>query len=192
MSDLPAGVDLAVNVTVGTLEIVPESGGISEIRGVLHDQWGIDSSGDPYFDPNGAVPAERALVALDATGSLVLYPRAGLLALARDTQGHLFTSRGRQRPERVYHRRSDGRLFEPAGRRGITRAYDRDSNARLFSSRAAGPLPRAYDRRPDGHLFDSPPPGIARIYDRDAHGRLFARRARNEAADHVNESLGTT
>lgn len=34
--------------------------------------WGIDSGGNPYYDPAGAASADAAIASLNSTGALVL------------------------------------------------------------------------------------------------------------------------
>jgi hypothetical protein len=43
----------------------------------LTSNWGIDPSGNPYYDSAGAVPDEAAVASLDADGHLILTQPAG-------------------------------------------------------------------------------------------------------------------
>lgn len=53
----------------------------TSIGGVLTEtitsNWGIDPSGNPYYDPAGAAPADAAIASLDAGGNLVLTDTRG-------------------------------------------------------------------------------------------------------------------
>lgn len=64
----------------------PGSGGGGGLTGELvgdelivtvTSNWGIDSDGNPYYDPNGAADGEDAVASLDADGNLLLTKPAG-------------------------------------------------------------------------------------------------------------------
>lgn len=57
-------------VTSGSLGAPAVLGGV--LTATVTSNWGVDSGGNPYYDPAGAVAADAAIASLDSTGALVL------------------------------------------------------------------------------------------------------------------------
>jgi hypothetical protein len=52
----------------GVLSTAFDVDGVTPVITIPASQWGIATDGVPYFDPAGAVAAERAIMDLDADG----------------------------------------------------------------------------------------------------------------------------
>lgn len=70
-AQLPAGIGGASSEFTGAIA------GDGSLEVTLTSNWGIDPLGAPYYDPDGADPADAAWPSLDPDGSFVLTQLAG-------------------------------------------------------------------------------------------------------------------
>lgn len=133
--------DITLDAPISPLENTLTQDGPA-LRGIITDQWGIDSAGNAYWDPDGVDPGDAALLSIDESGDLVLTPIA---TPAQQAAGAELDG------VRASHRR-----FTATPRETVQRAYRHDSDGRLFAA-APQTVDRGYLRRADGHLFPHAP-----------------------------------
>lgn len=154
------GFDLEITAPISPLENTLTQDGPA-IRGIITDQWGIDPTGQPYYDPDGAAPGDAALLSVDENGDLVLTQIAsasqapGGELVGVTASGRRFTARASERVQRAYQHDSDGRLFT-ADAQTQERSYAHDEDGHLFAG-GSPTIDRSYVRRDDGHLFPHAP-----------------------------------
>lgn len=86
----PPGED--ISSAAGTLSAPVVGGGVLDVTVASH--WGIDPTGLPYYDPNGAAPADAAIATLGADGLIHLIDtRGGAVTVAvTSVNGHTGTT----------------------------------------------------------------------------------------------------
>lgn len=147
---------IEIATSVGDFANTSDQTGVSTLRGLVAGRWGIDETGNPYYDEQGADAGELASISTDPDGALTFAAAAGVSVRERDELGRMFTRLRGATAARSYEHDATGRLFATS-RPGLpVRSYDHDPTGRLFES-AARPAPRDYDRSDDGRLFPHAP-----------------------------------
>lgn len=163
--------------------------------------WGVTAEGQAYFDPDGSVDGEHAVLVADDRGELFLVPQGSGFgvearrpdghrfpghhriegphlrsAANRDEPGHLFPGHlpPRERVVPPLPRRKDGRVFGPVAARRVEREYDRREDGTLIDAPAVQGDVREVPRGEDGRVMGpAEPQRTERSYQRRDDGRLL-------------------